>query len=78
MQTRTQFIPITRNTTTEDLAENAPQTSRIFESFGIGSIGSLFAFYDTVGEIATAHGIDPDELAASLNAFQVRAYRRLA
>ena len=58
---------ITKNTLLAEIVENCPQVDSVFMAYGIGGIGSVSAFFNTVGESAVANGIDPDTFVSILN-----------
>lgn len=58
---------VTRDTLITDLEKNIPQTDRVFVKLGMGHIGTLLAFFNTLEEIALYYDVDPDILLDELN-----------
>lgn len=63
---------ITKNTLLKDIIDHFVWAEKLFLQFGIGSIGSVAAFCDTVGESAALNGVDPDTFVTALNTARVK------
>ncbi|MHC1624778.1 MAG: DUF1858 domain-containing protein [Methermicoccaceae archaeon] len=51
----------------QQVAENYPQAAMIFMQYGLGCIGCQMANFETLEDVALAHGINPDVLVEELN-----------
>ena len=58
---------VTKDTLIIDLEKNIPQTDQVFSKYGMGHIGTLIAFFNTVEETAQAYGINPDVVVMEIN-----------
>ena len=44
-----------------------PEIIEIFMQYGLGCVGCMAANFETIGQGATAHGLDVDALIADIN-----------
>lgn len=50
-----------------EVVEKWPQTAQVLMQCGMGCLGCAAAHFETIGEGASAHGIDVDMLMTELN-----------
>lgn len=55
------------NTLVADVLATHPATAGVFVRHRTGCVGCTFARFETVGEVAAAYGLDPQELARSMS-----------
>ncbi len=58
---------VTKDTLMIDLEKNIPQTDQVFSKYGMGHIGTLIAFFNTIEETAIACGLNPDLIVMEIN-----------
>ncbi len=58
---------ITKDMSIMEVVTNYPDTIPVFMQSGMGCIGCAAAHFENIEQGALAHGIDVDELIASLN-----------
>lgn len=58
---------ITKDTGIIAAVQKYPQIIEIFQQYGLGCVGCMAAHFETIGEGASAHGIDVDALIADIN-----------
>lgn len=59
---------VRKETLIKDIESTIPQSNKVFEKHGMGHLGTLIAYYSTLGETVTAHGKDVNEIIAEINA----------
>lgn len=62
-------MEITRETNIGEIVENCPQAMPKFMEIGMHCMGCALASGETVEEACAAHGVDPDEFIADLQAY---------
>lgn len=62
-------MEITRETMISEIVENCPQAMPAFQQIGMHCMGCAMASGENVEQACAAHGVDPDEFLASLNAY---------
>ena len=62
-------MEITRETNIGEIVENCPQAMPKFLEIGMHCMGCALASGETVEEACAAHGVDPDEFIADLQAY---------
>ena len=62
-------MEITRDTNIGEIVENCPQAMPKFMEIGMHCMGCALASGETVEEACAAHGVDPDEFIADLQAY---------
>lgn len=60
-------MEITKDMTIGEVVSSKPESGRILMSFGMGCIGCPSAQAETIEEAAMVHGLNLDDLMASLN-----------
>lgn len=50
-----------------EVVEQWPQTARVLMDHGMGCLGCAAAHFESIGQGATAHGIDIEPLITALN-----------
>lgn len=58
---------ITKDIGIMELVQKYPQAVAVLQQFGMGCIGCAAAHFESVGEGATAHGIDVDAMMEAIN-----------
>ena len=58
---------ITRDTGIIEAVQEHPEIIEVFQQYGLGCIGCMAANFETIGQGASAHGLDVDALIADIN-----------
>lgn len=58
---------ITKDMVIHDVVMNHPETFPVFQKYGIGCVGCMFAGSETIEQGIGAHGIDVDRFVKELN-----------
>lgn len=58
---------ITKDTGIIEAVQSHPEILEVFAAYGLGCVGCMAAHYETIGQGASAHGIDVDALIADIN-----------
>jgi len=58
---------VTKDMSIIDVIQNYPESLEVFVKFGLGCVGCAAARFENLEAGAKVHGIDPDELVASIN-----------
>ena len=61
-------MQITKEMTIEEVIQQFPETIQVFSLYGVGCVGCSAAQYDNIGQGASIHGLDTDQLLQELNA----------
>ena len=59
---------ITKDMGIMDIVSKYPQTTPVFQSFGMACLGCMAARFENLEQGAAAHGIDLDSMLKDLNA----------
>ncbi len=60
---------ITKDTNLKDLLRRYPDAARVFASYGIGCTGCALAYYETIEQGVSVHGIDVNDFLKDLTEF---------
>ncbi len=58
---------ITRDSGIIDAVQAHPEIIEVFQQYGLGCVGCMAANFETIGQGASAHGLDVDALIADIN-----------
>ena len=58
---------ITKDTGIIEAVQSHPEIMEVFAEYGLGCIGCMAAHFETIGQVAGAHGIDVDALIEDIN-----------
>ncbi len=59
---------ITRDTNIIEAVQAHPEIIEVFGQYGLGCIGCMASQFESIGEGASAHGLDVDALIEDINA----------
>jgi len=59
---------ITRDTGIIEAVQSHPEIMEVFAEYGLGCVGCMAAHFETIGQGASAHGIDVDAMIEDMNA----------
>ena len=62
-------MEITRETLISEIVVNCPQAMPAFQAIGMHCMGCAMASGESLEQACAAHGVDPDEFLADLNAY---------